>query len=161
MSDFNEATDLQISRFLAVPRAKIWKAWSDPAHLAQWWCPKPWTTEVRAFDFRAGGAFHTYMTGPDGKGGAGESDNPGAFLEIVPMERIAFTTMLAGGWRPMLSWMPMTAIFSMSDEPGGTRYIARCLHPDPATSKKHADMGFYEGWGTCAKQLEDYATALG
>ena len=63
--------DLEITRVLKAPRAKVWRAWSDPEILKQWWCPRPWQTEVRAFDFRSGGAFHTYMSGPDG----GESDN--------------------------------------------------------------------------------------
>ena len=71
--------DLEISRLLRAPRALVWKAWTDPAHLKEWWCPKPWTTEVRAFDLRPGGAFYTFMRGPDG----GTSDNPGVFLEIV------------------------------------------------------------------------------
>ena len=76
--------DLEIVRLVAAPREKVWRAWSDPDILKQWWCPKPWVTDVRAFDFRSGGAFHTFMSGPDG----GESDNPGLFLDVVPMERI-------------------------------------------------------------------------
>jgi uncharacterized protein YndB with AHSA1/START domain len=67
--------DLEIVRFVATPRPKVWRAWSDPHILKQWWCPKPWMTEVRAFDFRNGGAFHTFMSGPDG----GESDIQGSF----------------------------------------------------------------------------------
>jgi uncharacterized protein YndB with AHSA1/START domain len=67
--------DLEIVRFVAAPRPKVWRAWSDPHLLKQWWCPKPWMTEVRAFDFRNGGAFHTFMSGPDG----GESDIQGSF----------------------------------------------------------------------------------
>ena len=82
--------DLEIVRFVAAPREKVWRAWSNPDTLRQWWCPKPWVTEVRAFDFRNGGAFHTFMSGPDG----GKSDNPGLFLEVVPMERIVWTSML-------------------------------------------------------------------
>ena len=98
------ALDLKISRHMAVPRVKLWQAWSDPALLVQWWCPKPWTTEVRAFDLRPGGAFHTVMRGPDG----GISDNPGVFLEVVPMERLVSTSTLTAGWRPATPWMPMT-----------------------------------------------------
>jgi uncharacterized protein YndB with AHSA1/START domain len=67
--------DLEITRLVAAPRAKVWRAWQDPEILKQWWCPKPWTTKVHAHDFRSGGAFHTFMSGPDG----GESDNPGVF----------------------------------------------------------------------------------
>lgn len=44
-----DSNDLVISRFLRAPRAALWKAWADPNHLKEWWCPKPWTTEVRAF----------------------------------------------------------------------------------------------------------------
>lgn len=148
--------DLEISRFLDVPRAKIWKAWSEPKILAQWWCPKPWTTEVREFEFHTGGAFYTFMRGPDG----GESDNPGCFLEIVPNERIVFTSMLTGGWRPATPWLAMTAIFTLADEGTGTRYTARCLHKDDADRRKHEEMGFYDGWGTCATQLEEVAKGL-
>ncbi len=91
-----DSNDLVISRLVRAPRAKLWQAWADPKLLKEWWCPKPWTTEVREFDMRPGGAFYTFMRGPDG----GTSDNPGAFLEVVPQARIAFTSMLTGGWRP-------------------------------------------------------------
>ena len=107
--------DLEIVRFVAASREKVWRAWSDPDILKRWWCPKPWVTEVRAFDFRGGGAFYTFMSGPDG----GESDNPGLFLEVVPMERIVWTSMLVAGWRPATPWLGM----------------------------KHEDMGFFDGWG--------------
>lgn len=147
---------LEISRFLAVPRARVWRAWASPKLLAEWWCPKPWTTEVRAFDLRPGGDFHTFMRGPDG----GESDNPGCFLEVVPEAKIVWTSMLTGGWRPAAPWLGMTAIFTMADEGDGTRYIARCLHKDPADSQKHQEMGFHDGWGTCITQLEELAKAI-
>ncbi len=148
--------DLEIVRFVAAPRAKVWRAWSDPDILKRWWCPQPWVTEVCAFDFRAGGAFHTFMSGPDG----GESDNPGIFLEIVPGERIVWTSMLVAGWRPAAPWLAMTGIFELADEGAGTRYTARCLHRDDADCRKHEEMGFFEGWGTMIGQLEQVAKAL-
>jgi uncharacterized protein YndB with AHSA1/START domain len=154
MSD--EQSALEISRYLAVPRARVWRAWSDPKMLAEWWCPKPWMTEVKAFDFRAGGAFHTFMSGPDG----GESDNPGCFLEIIPQEKIIWTSMLSAGWRPAEPWLGLTAIFTMADEGDGTRYSARCLHKNLADSKRHEETGFYDGWGTCITQLEAFAQSL-
>lgn len=147
--------DLVISRLLKAPRAALWRAWTEPDRLKEWWCPKPWVTEVRAFELRAGGAFHTFMSGPDG----GTSDNPGCFLEIVPGERIAWTSMLVGGWRPATPWMPMTAVFTFADEAAGTRYTATALHPDAATRERHAQMGFFEGWNLCIDQLEACALA--
>ncbi|MCW5773017.1 MAG: SRPBCC family protein [Rhodospirillaceae bacterium] len=148
--------DLEISRFVAAPPHRVWQVWADPKLLAQWWCPRPWTTEVRAFDFRPGGAFHTFMRGPDG----GESDNPGCFLDLVPEERIVFTSMLTGGWRPATPWMAFTAVFTLAGEKGGTRYTARVMHKDEAERRRHLDLGFHEGWGTCMAQLEEVAKSL-
>jgi len=153
----DKSLDLEISRLLNVPRAAIWKAWSNPDILKLWWCPKPWVTEVRGFDFRAGGVFDTLMRGPDGE----QSPNPGVFLDIVAGERVVFTTALTEGLRPAHEpFIPITAIFTLADEGKGTRYIARALHPDLATAERHAEMGFYEGWGICIDQLEEVAKTL-
>ncbi|TES75158.1 polyketide cyclase [Burkholderia cepacia] len=151
-----EAHDLVITRTLHAPRHALWRAWTDPELLKEWWCPKPWATEVRAFDLRPGGAFHTFMRGPDG----GTSDNPGCFLEIVPESRIAFTSMLAGGWRPQVPWMGFTAVVTMADDDAGSRYEARVMHPDAATRERHEALGFFEGWNTCITQLDAFAAAL-
>jgi len=150
------AHDLVISRLLQAPRAALWRAWSEPELLKQWWCPKPWTTEVRAFDFRPGGDFHTFMQGPDG----GTSDNPGCFLDIVPQSRIVSTSMLTGGWRPATPWMPMTAIITLADEDGGTRYTAKAMHTDADNRDRHETMGFYVGWNLCIDQLDAFALSL-
>ena len=156
MAVANEELDLMISRLLRAPRSRVWQAWADPEHLKQWWCPKPWTTEVRAFDMKAGGAFHTTMRGPDG----GVSDNPGSFLHVLPMERIVFTSLMTGGWRPATPWMPFTAIISMEDEGEGTRYTTHVMHKDKAGRDSHEEMGFFDGWNSCITQLDDYALSL-
>ena len=156
MAEANEELDLIISRLLRAPRSRVWQAWADPEHLKQWWCPKPWTTEVRAFDLKAGGAFHTTMRGPDG----GVSDTPGSFLHVLPMERVVFTSLMTGGWRPATPWMPFTAIISMEDEGEGTRYTAHVMHKDKAGRDSHEEMGFFDGWNSCITQLDDYALSL-
>lgn len=148
--------DLVITRLVRAPRALLWQAWMDPALLKAWWCPKPWTTEVLAFEPRPGGAFHTLMSGPDG----GTSDNPGCFLEVVPQARIVFTSMLVAGWRPNKPWMGFTAMITMADEGEGTRYVATVMHPDQATRDQHEQMGFFDGWNTCIDQLADLAASL-
>lgn len=155
---FDPHTDLRIERHLQAPRAALWRCWTEPALLVQWWCPRPWTTELRAFELRPGGAFHTTMRGPDG----GVSDNPGCVLEIVPGERIVTTSLLLGGWRPATPWMPMTAIWTLADAPGGgTLYTATALHPDADSCRRHAEMGFDAGWNLCIDQLDALAQSLG
>lgn len=151
-----DSRDLIITRTLKAPRATLWRAWSEPQLLQQWWCPKPWTTEVKAFDLRPGGAFHTLMRGPDG----GTSDNPGSFLEVVPQARIVFTTLLTAGWRPSKPWMGLTAIITMADAEDGTVYTARVMHPDDATREQHEQLGFFGGWDSVITQLEEFASRL-
>lgn len=153
----DQELDLVISRLLRAPRSLVWKAWTDPAHLKQWWCPKPWTTDVLGFELVPGGSFHTLMRGPEGE----TSDNPGTFLEIVPQSRIVWTTALVANWRPAAQpWMPITAFITFEDEGAGTRYVATVLHKDKATRDSHEQMGFFDGWGTCIDQLDAYAGAL-
>ena len=152
----DDSKDLVISRLVRAPRAKLWRAWTDPQLLKEWWAPKPWTTEVLAFELRPGGAFHTFMRGPDG----GTSDNPACFLEIVPLHKLVVTSMLNGGWRPATPWLCMTAMVTMADEGDGTRYIATVMHPDAATRDRHEEMGFFQGWNTCIDQLEAFARDL-
>ncbi|MDF3934500.1 SRPBCC family protein [Pseudomonas citronellolis] len=156
MSANPDPRDLIITRVLQAPRSALWRAWSEPELLKQWWCPKPWQTEVLAFDLRPGGAFHTLMTGPDG----GRSDNPGSFLEVVPQQRLAFTSLLTAGWRPHTPWLGFSAIIEMADEGPGCRYTARVMHPDPATRDRHEELGFFDGWNTVITQLEAFAATL-
>jgi uncharacterized protein YndB with AHSA1/START domain len=67
------------------------------------------------------------MQGPDG----GTSGNPGCFLNVVPKERILFTSMLTAGWRPNTPWLGFTAN-TIAEEGAGSRYIA-----DLATREQH------------------------
>lgn len=153
----NDELDLSISRIIKAPRSAVWKAWTDPELLMKWWCPRPWTTEVRGFDLRPGGTFDTLMRGPNGE----ENPVSGLFLDVVPQERIVFTTVMTEGWRPAPDpFLSFTAIITMEAEGEDTRYSARLLHEDSATRDRHEEMGFQEGWGIAIKQLEEVARQL-
>ena len=53
-----------ISRRLSAPRELVWRVWTDPNHLAQWWGPKGFTVDVAKLDLRPGGRFHYGMRAP-------------------------------------------------------------------------------------------------
>ena len=44
--------DLHLHRILKAPRSAVWRCWTDPAHIPNWFAPKPVVTEVRALDVR-------------------------------------------------------------------------------------------------------------
>lgn len=151
--------DLNIHRRLAAPVSAVWEAWSNPEALAQWWCPKPWQTEIKAFDFRPGGAFVARMSGPEPDGG--ESGVDAVFLHIEPFRQIVWTTVLTGGWRPAEKpFIPLTAIVSMKPDGDGTDYFIQAMHPTLEGARAHDEMGFMDGWGTCVLQMEEVAAGL-
>ena len=58
--------EIVTTRVIDAPRERVFKAWTDPEHLAQWWGPKGFTNTFQEFDMRPGGAWRFVMPGPDG-----------------------------------------------------------------------------------------------
>jgi len=140
--------ELVLTRLIDAPREKLFRAWTDPALLRQWFAPLPWTTPVAELDVRPGGANLIVMRGPDGN----EFPNRGVYLEIVENERLVFTDAYTTAWVP--SEKPfMTVIVTFADEGGKTRYTALVRHWTVADREAHEKMGFHQGWGQCADQL--------
>ncbi|WP_420403261.1 SRPBCC family protein [Nisaea sp.] len=154
MSD--TANDLVLSLTLDAARDKVWRCWTEPELLEQWFCPKPWYVSDARLDLRPGGAFFTVMNGPEGE----RFENAGVFLEIVPGEKLVTTDAFVPGWRP--SGRPfMCAEVTMRDAPGGrTGYVARAMHWTGEARREHESMGFHAGWGKAAGQLETLARSL-
>ena len=156
--------DLVLERTLDAPVDLVWQAYTDPAHLKQWFAPRPYEISECELDLKPGGIFRIRMTGPDGfDTGHG---NAGCVLEVVDGEKLAWTSALGPGYRPAemgegCESFPMTAIVTFADAGGGkTLYKALALHKDAADRDKHAAMGFDDGWGTVAGQLAEYASGL-
>ena len=74
------------TRLLDAPRELVFKAWTDPKHLVQWWGPGGFTTTVHSIDVRPGGVWRFVMHGPDGR----DYENRIVYDEIVKPERITY-----------------------------------------------------------------------
>ncbi len=145
--------DLVLSRIIDAPREMVYAAYTDPAKVAQWWAPRPWTSSVLQMDLRPGGVSHIVMEGPNGE----RFDQPGVFLEVIPNERVVWTDAYSKAWEPREKSF-MTAVISFEGAGAGkTKYTARVFHPTVADREKHEKMGFHPGWGICADQLEEVA----
>ena len=58
---------MKVTRDFDAPVEKVWKAWTEPEMLDQWWAPKPWKAITTKMDFREGGTWLYYMQGPEGE----------------------------------------------------------------------------------------------
>lgn len=143
--------ELVLERVFDAPREKVYRAWTEPKLLKQWFAPLPWTTPGAALDVRPGGLSQVVMRDPEGK----DYPSQGVYLEVVPNEKLVFTDAFSAAWEP--SEKPfMLAIVTFEDVAGGkTRYTACVRHWTPADREAHEKMGFHEGWGAAADQLAE------
>jgi uncharacterized protein YndB with AHSA1/START domain len=111
--------DIVIARRFDAPRELVWRAWTEPEHLIQWWGPQGFTNTFHEIDVRPGGVWRFVMHGPDGT----DYDNFVRFIEVVRPERIVFDH----GTSADNVMFRSTATFEEAD--GGTTVTMRALFP--------------------------------
>jgi len=158
--------DFVIARVLNAPRDLVWKCFTDPERMKQWWGPKGVKIRAAKMDLRVGGSYHYCMETPDGKTMWGKQ----AYREITPPERLVFINSFSdevGGLtrHPMAPTWPleMFSIFTFEDAGGGkTKFTVRWSPHNPTEEERktfdagHASMT--QGWSGSIEQLEAYLT---
>ena len=153
--NLDRETDLTFTRTIQAPRTLLWECWTTPEHIKHFFVPKPYGIDACEIDLRVGGRFNTTMNVEGNL-----MENEGVYLEVVEGARLVFTDTYSEGWKPAADPF-MTAIIEFADDGnGGTTYTATARHRSPEARQSHEDMGFYDGWGTVATQLEEYAQSL-
>jgi uncharacterized protein YndB with AHSA1/START domain len=156
--------DFIISRMLDAPRELVWKCFTDPEHMKQWWGPKGIKVVASKMDLRPGGTYLYGMQVPDGPVMWGKF----VYREIEPPAKFvvinSFSDEKGGLTRhPMSpSWpLEMLSVFTFEEQPGGkTRFTIRWSpHNATAEERKIFDAGhdsMRQGWGGTMEQLEAY-----
>ena len=143
--------ELSVTRFINAPPEKVWDIMTN--RIEEWWCPKPWRAAFDRLERRVGGTSNCTMYGPDGE----VHPHPGFVLAWDEGRRFAFTDAIVGDLMPAGPFM--IGIWEIALEGVGTRYTATARHWDEAACKRHAEMGFADGWGACADQLVELVEA--
>jgi uncharacterized protein YndB with AHSA1/START domain len=148
--------EVTITRLLAAPRELVFRAWTDPAHLARWWGPKGFTNPVCEVDARVGGALRIVMRAPDGA----EYPMKGEFREVVAPTRLVFTNIaIDTDGSHMLEGLT-TVTFALQAPQGDKTLMT--LHTRAvgvvALSAQMLD-GMEEGWTESIDKLEAYVGA--
>jgi uncharacterized protein YndB with AHSA1/START domain len=139
----NPKLDFVLERFIDAPKHLVWEALTKPKHLKEWYMPKPWgVVSDCELDVRPGGIFSIDIATSEGQ----EFPNLGCFLEVIPMERLSWTSMLFPGYRPaVFDDIPITAIVTMEAVGTGTRYVFTALHRDEADFENNKASGWQQG----------------
>jgi uncharacterized protein YndB with AHSA1/START domain len=150
--------DFAIERFIDAPTRLVWEALTKPEHLKEWYMPRAWGRVSRAeIDLQPGGIISIDIAVANGP----EIPNVGCVLEVIPMKRLVWTSMLFPGYRPaVFDDIPITAIMTMEAEGTGTRYVFTALHRNEADLATNKTSGFYEGTGIAVDQLVAHVKSM-
>jgi uncharacterized protein YndB with AHSA1/START domain len=151
----DSSRDLVLTRLIDASPEALYRCWTEPALITKWFAPKPWSTPRASVDLRPGGRSEIVMADENGT----EFPNPGQYLEVIPNKKLVFTDAYVGDWQP--SSKPFfTCVLTFEEENGKTRYTATARHWTVEDKQAHEKMGFHEGWGLCATQMEALAKTL-
>jgi len=164
MATVTKSTEFVISRVLDAPRDLVWKCFTDPEHMRQWWGPKGFTVVASKMDLRVGGTYHYGLQAPNGAPMWGKF----VFREIVPPERLDFISSFSdeeGGTTRHpghKSWpLQMHSTFTFEKLPGSkTKFIVRWAAHNATPEEQEvfdtSHQSMNQGWSGTLEQLEAY-----
>lgn len=132
--------EIELTRVYDAPRELVFRAWTDPKHLARWWGPEHFSNPVCEVDARVGGKLRIVMRAPDG------NDYPmrGVFQEVVAPERLVFTNIAVDAEdRPILEGLTTVTFRSEGDKTRLTlRTWGKAAVPQAAAYLQGMEMGW-------------------
>lgn len=152
-----QLTELTLIRILDAPRDLVWKAWTDPEHLAQWWGPHGYTNPLCQLDVRVGGAIRIDMRAPDGT----VYPIRGEFTEVIAPTRLAFRERvdISEGSAVLGSpavWFELLNTISFAEESGKTRLLLHVKLTGGSAGAVPYVTGMGTGWTQMLQRLESF-----
>lgn len=144
---------MKVVRDFDAPVEDVWRAFTDPTILDQWWAPKPWKTNTKSMDFRPGGRWLYYMQGPDGSRHYCLND----YETVVPKKSYSGLDAFCdeqGNIIPEMPRMQWKVEFASIED--GTRVTVDVTFPSEADLEKIVEMGFKEGFAMAHRNLDEY-----
>jgi uncharacterized protein YndB with AHSA1/START domain len=145
--------ELVITRIIDAPRALVFRAWTGPKHVAQWWGPHGFTNPVCELDVRPGGAIRIDMCGPDGT----LYPMSGTYREVVEPGRLVFTSgALDEKGNPLFE---VLSTVTFAGQGGGTALTLRARVVKATAGAAPYLAGMEAGWTQTLERLEAYVAA--
>lgn len=152
---YSDQTVVVISRTFDAPRDLVWKAWTDPAHIMQWWGPQGFANSSCDLELRVGGAFRLHMCAPDGN----TYPCTGIFREIMEPERIVYEST-ADDSHPCGAGLPPRSLVTVTfDELGGKTTLTLHTRFESQARRDAANAARYSiSWREGLGRLEEFLT---
>ena len=152
-----------ISRTFNAPRDLVWKAFTEPERMKEWFGPKGAAVGTSKMDFRVGGTYHYSMKNAEGVDMWGKFE----YQEITPQERMVFIQYFSdaqGGKtrHPMSPTWPLSMLstFTFEEENGKTKVTIEWSPIDPTDEERktfeEGRDGMNQGWSGTMERLEEY-----
>lgn len=142
-----------VTRAFKAPVELVWKAWTDPTILTEWWAPKPWKAISVSMDFRNGGTWMYYMQGPDGEKSYCKADYSN-IQENKSYEGLDCFCDENGNPNTEFPRMQWKCNFSSVAE--GTQVDIEITFASVADLEKIISLGFQEGFTMAHGNLDEY-----
>ncbi len=141
------------TRVLDAPRELVWKVWTDPKHLAQWWGPDGFRTTTSAYECKPGGVWRFVMHGPDGR----DYENRITFEDVEPPKRLVYRH----GGEDDVEPVQFRTTVTFEDLGGKTRLSMRGVFPSAAERDRVIkEYGADKGMIQTLSRLSDYVAKM-
>ncbi|WP_027964915.1 SRPBCC domain-containing protein [Halalkalibacillus halophilus] len=164
MKHWVEGKELVVEKEFTAPRNLVFKMFSDPVHLANWWGPKGWETTNSRFEFEPNGVWNYCMECVDkdqvdfyGQKSCGKS----IFHEIVSPDKIVYTDVFADeDGTPTPGAPEMHITLTLEENQGKTKLLSRTQFASEEEVQKVIDMGVVQGLTSHYEELDSYLNQL-
>lgn len=155
-----EGRDLVMERIFEAPRDLAFKVFSEPEHLANWWGPGGWQTEIHKFEFKPNGVWHYCMKCTDENQGefyGQKSCGKAVYHEMIEPEKIVYTdTFVDEEGNAILGTPEIHVTIKFEEHNGKTKLITRSQFSSAEILQQIMDMGVVQGCASQYECLDDY-----
>ena len=147
MTDAATAQQIEITRVYDAPRELVWRAWTEPEELVQWWGPSGWTTPLDSvtMDVRAGGEFRLTSVSDEGV----EMPVAGVYREVVEQERLVLDEPAEQAWHE-----GSESVVTFTDLGGGrTEVVIRAMIQTTDEMRQNAERGMRASFDRLGEHL--------
>lgn len=144
-----QGREIVITRLIDAPRELVFKAWTDPDHIAEWWGPKGFGATIHSMEVRKDGLWDFIMHGPDGV----DYVNKIVYLEIDPPSRLVYSHSGEDGDEAM----HFLDIVTFENVGGKTRLTLKMIFQTVEIREQiEREVGAVEGGNQTLDRLEQY-----